>query len=92
MEILIIIVGVLAIIGMIAFLVSLFIKAINRDQEDQDERILYLEKRINDIKKELTWQIQWETKLRQDLEKEIKDDLTRTKKQIKKKSDSNGMG
>ena len=47
-----IIIGVLAIIGMIAFLVNLFIKAYNKDQQEQDERTLVLEKRLYDFKKE----------------------------------------
>lgn len=46
MEILMIIIGILAIIGMIAFLVYLFIMAYNKDQQEQDERILQLEKRL----------------------------------------------
>ena len=89
MEILMIIIGVLAIVSMIAFLVHLFIKAINRDQQEQDERTLQLEKRINDIKKDLTWQIQWETKIRSDFEHQVNDELIRLRKQIKKKSDNN---
>ena len=52
MEILMIIIGVLAIIGMIAFLVHLFIKAYNKDQQEQDERILQLEKRLEDYRKD----------------------------------------
>ena len=52
MEVLMIIIGVLAIIGMIAFLVNLFIKAYNKDQQEQDERTLVLEKRLYDFKKE----------------------------------------
>ena len=75
MKILIIIVGILAIIGIVAYVIYLFTSAINRDQQNQDERILYLEKRINDIKKELTWQIQWETKLRQDFENQTNNEL-----------------
>lgn len=46
MEILMIIIGVLAIIGMIAFLVHLFVIAYNKDQKEQDDRILQLEKRL----------------------------------------------
>lgn len=82
-----IIIGVLAIIGMIAFLVHLFIKAYNNEQEEQDQRIQVLEKRINEIKKELTWQIQWETKLRQDFEHQVNDEILRLRRQVKKKSD-----
>ena len=52
MEILMIIIGVLAVVSMIAFLVHLFIKAINKDQQEQDERILQLEKRLENYKKE----------------------------------------
>lgn len=48
MEILMIIIGVLVVISMIAFLVHLFIKAYNKDQQEQDERILVLEKRIQE--------------------------------------------
>ena len=48
MEILMIIIGVLAVISMIAFLINLFIKAYNKDQQEQDERILQLEKRIQE--------------------------------------------
>lgn len=89
MEILIISIGVLAIVGMVAFLVHLFVKAINRDQQEQDERTLQLEKRINDLKKELVWQIQWETKIRSDFEHQVNDEILRLKKQLKKKSDKN---
>lgn len=87
MEILIISIGVLAIVGMVAFLVHLFIKAINRDQQEQDERTLQLEKRINEIKKDLVWQIQWETKIRSDFEHQVNDEILRLRKQVKKKSD-----
>ena len=48
MEILMIIIGVLAVVSMIAFLIHLFIKAYNKDQQEQDERILQLEKRIQE--------------------------------------------
>lgn len=48
MEIIMIIIGVLAVISMIAFLVHLFLKAYNKDQQEQDERILVLEKRIQE--------------------------------------------
>lgn len=89
MEILMIIIGVLAIISMIAFLVHLFIKAYNKDQQEQDERILILEKRINEAKKELNWQIQWEEKIRSDFERQVNDEILRLRRQIKKKGDSN---
>lgn len=91
MEILMIIIGVLAVISMIAFLVHLFIKAYNKDQQEQDERILVLEKRINDLKKELTWQIEWETKIRSDFERQINDEILRLRRQINKKSDNNEL-
>ena len=52
MEILMIIIGVLAVVSMIAFLVHLFIKAINKDQQEQDERILQLEKRLEKYRKD----------------------------------------
>ena len=81
------IIGILAIIGLIAFLFSLLVKAFNTDQQQQDERTLVLEKRINEIKKELTWQIQWETKLRQDFEHQVNDEILRLRRQVKKKSD-----
>lgn len=86
-NIIIIIVGILVVISAITFLVHLFIKAINKDQQEQDERILVLEKRINEIKKELTWQIQWETKLRSDFEHQVNDEILRLRRQVKKKSD-----
>ena len=88
-NILMIIIGVLAVVSMIAFLVHLFVKAINKDQQEQDERILQLEKRINDIKKDLTWQIQWETKIRSDFERQVNDEILRLKRQIKKKGGNN---
>lgn len=47
------IIGILAIIGLIAFLFSLLVKAFNVDQQQQDERVLVLEKRQNDTYKEL---------------------------------------
>jgi len=87
MEILMIIIGVLAIIGMIAFLVHLFIKAYNKDQQEQDERILVLEKRINETKKELNWQIQWEEKIRSDFERQVNEEILRLRRQINRKSD-----
>lgn len=86
-NIIIIIVGILVVISAITFFVHLFIKAINKDQQEQDERILVLEKRINEIKKELTWQIQWETKLRSDFEHQVNDEILRLRRQVKKKSD-----
>lgn len=84
MEIYLIIIGVLAIVGMITFLVHLFLKAINKDQQEQDERILQLEKRINDMNKDLIWRIQWEIKLRSDFEHQANEELSRLRKQIKK--------
>lgn len=87
MEVLMIIIGVLAIISIIAFFIHLFVIAYNKDQQEQDERVLVLEKRINEIKKELTWQIEWETKIRSDFERQTNDELLRLRKQLKKKSD-----
>ena len=84
MEIYLIIIGVLAIVGMITFLVHLFLKAINKDQQEQDERILQLEKRINDMNKDLIWRIQWEIKLRSDFEHQTNEELSRLRKPIKK--------
>ena len=51
-----------------------------------EERILVLEKRLEDYKKDMTWQIQWETKIRKDFDQQIVEDLLRIKKQLKKKS------
>lgn len=48
MEILIIIIGALVVISVIAFFIHLFVKAYNQDQQEQDERILQLEKRIQE--------------------------------------------
>lgn len=44
-------IGITAVISMIAFLVHLFIKAYNQDQKEQDERILQLEKRIEEYRR-----------------------------------------
>ena len=46
-------IGITAIISMLAFLVHLFIKAYNQDQKEQDERIQVLEKRIEEYKKDI---------------------------------------
>lgn len=91
MEILMIIVGILAIVGMIAFLVHLFIKAYNQDQKEQDERMLVLEKRINDIKKEINNNIEWEKQLRKDFERQVNEEILRLKRQLNKKSDKNEL-
>lgn len=47
-NIIIIVAEILVVIGAITFFVHLFIKAINKDQQEQDERILVLEKRIQE--------------------------------------------
>lgn len=47
------IIGILAIIGIIAFIFTLLVKVYNDDQKTQDERVLVLEKRQNDTYKEL---------------------------------------
>ena len=52
MEVLMIIIGVLAIIGMIAFLVHLFVMAYNKEQQEQDERILVLEQRLEEYRED----------------------------------------
>jgi hypothetical protein len=92
MEILMIIIGVLAVISMIAFLVHLFIKAINKDQQEQDERILQLEKRIESYNKKTNDRISMEIGQRQLLEELTNDEIANIHKQMiklnkKKKSD-----
>ena len=44
-------IGITAVISMLAFLVHLFTKAYNQDQKEQDERILQLEKRIEEYRR-----------------------------------------
>ena len=92
MEILMIIVEILAVISMIAFLVYLFIKAYNQDQQEQDERILVLEKRIQEQYEDFSDTINdYKDKIinlnieQSDLEKRIQ------KLERKKKSDKNEL-
>ena len=88
MEILMIIVGVLAIIGMVAFLVNLFLKAYNKDQQEQDERILVLEKRIEDYRKKQIQKDNWLlNEINERLNETTKLDLRIQKLERKKKSD-----
>ena len=96
MEILMIIVGVLAIISMIAFLVHLFLKVYNQEQQDQDERILQLEKRIESYNKKTNDRISMEIGQRQLLEELTNDEIANIHKQMiklnnKKKSDKNEL-
>lgn len=87
MKVIIMILGVLVTGGIVATIIGLLSKIYNRDQQERDERVLVLEKRINDLKKELIWQIQWQEQLEKQFERDTKDELTRIKKQLKKKSD-----
>ena len=90
MEALMIIIGVLAIIGMIAFLVHLFIMAYNKDQQEQDERILQLEKRIEDYGKKQIQKDNWLlNEINERLNETKKLDLRLQKLEKKKKSDNN---
>ena len=90
MEILMIIIGILTIIGMIAFLVHLFIKAYNQDQQEQDERILVLEKRIEDYRKKQIQKDNWLlNEINERLNETTKLDLRIQKLERKKKSDKN---
>ena len=83
-----IIVGVLAIIGMVAFLVNLFLKAYNKDQQEQDERILVLEKRIEDYRKKQIQKDNWLlNEINERLNETTKLDLRIQKLERKKKSD-----
>ena len=52
--------------------------------EETDERILILEKRLEDYRKEIIWRIQLESKLRNDFELKATDDIKAINKKIKK--------
>ena len=92
MEILMIIVGILAIIGMIAFLMHLFIKAYNKDQQEQDERILVLEKRLEEHRRINTKDFNYLDNGYLDNRNYLKELETRIQKlERKKKSDKNEL-
>lgn len=90
METLMVIIGVLAIIGMIAFLVHLFVIAYNKDQKEQDERILVLEKRLEEYREDIDDELQHIYDNLYLNNQEIKDLETRIQKlERKKKRGSN---
>lgn len=72
-----------------AFILSWLAYAWYKDmqyKEDTDKRILVLEKRINEVKKELTGQIQVEVETRQDFEEATCNEIAIIHKKIKKVS------
>lgn len=91
METLIISIGVLAIIGMIAFLIHLFMIAYNEDQKEQDERMLVLEKRLEEYKGEDKEEIKKINTALKNLDEGMNKNYLDIQKQLRKKSDKNEL-
>ena len=57
-----------------------------QEQQEQDERMQVLEKRLEDYRREIIWKIQLETKIRNDFELKETEDIKTINKKLNKKN------
>lgn len=83
-------IGGIATLGIICFFVYMRSMTYNKDQQEQDERILQLEKRIEDLKSKQIQKDNWLlNEINERLNETKKLDLRLQKLERKKKSDKN---